>query len=67
MKKIAIDDVGGGAPSASAEPAPGEALRALVRFAMQQGYYDVWNKPQDKNVRACPSKVFPTDRKRFSG
>jgi hypothetical protein len=67
MKEIANDEVTGAAPPASAEPAPGDALRALVRFAMRQGYYDVWNKPQDKNVRACPSKVFPTDRKRFSG
>lgn len=67
MKKIAIDDVAGGAPPAPAEPKPGNALRELVRFAMRQGYYDVWNNPQDSNVRACPGKVFPTDRKRFSG
>jgi hypothetical protein len=63
MKKIAIEDVAGGAPPVSTEPAPGDALRELVRFAMRQGYYDSWNKSQDKNVKACPSKVFPTDRK----
>ena len=63
MRKFVIEDIAGATPPAAGEPTPRDALREIVRFAMRQGYYDSWNNTQDKNVRACPSKVFPTDRK----
>jgi hypothetical protein len=47
---------------ASGKLPQGEQLRALVRFAISQGYYERWNKPSDSVVRSCSSTDFPTDR-----
>jgi hypothetical protein len=49
-----------------ASPATGklpqrEQLRALVKFAISQGYYERWNKPSDPGARSCSSTDFPTD------
>jgi hypothetical protein len=34
-------------PAATQVPTPGDRLRSLVKFAMSQGYYELWNKPPD--------------------
>jgi len=47
---------------ASAGLAPADPLRALVKFAISQGYYERWNKSADLDVRSCSSTDFPTDR-----
>jgi hypothetical protein len=39
-----------------------DQLRALVRFAIGQGYYEPWNSDADLGVRRCSSTDFPTDR-----
>jgi len=41
---------------------PRDQLRALVKFAISQGYYERWNKLPDPGVRSCSSTDFPTDR-----
>jgi hypothetical protein len=49
------------APAPATAGAPGDQLRGLVRFAMRQGYYDLWNMPLELGVRPCSSTDFPTD------
>ena len=47
----------GGMPAYSRLPRSDE-LRALVRFAISQGYYDFWNKSLDQSVSSCSSTDF---------
>jgi hypothetical protein len=51
MKKFTIDETAGGGSSVSARPDPRAELRALVRFAMLQGYYD-WHKSVERSTLA---------------
>jgi hypothetical protein len=55
----------GGIPAYSRLPRS-DQLRALVRFAISQGYYDLWNKSVDQGVSYCSSTDFSTDRDRIS-
>jgi len=66
MKEFLTEDDAHGGPSPGTTPSARDKLRELVRFAMRQGYYDAWNNSPDKDVRACVSMVFPTDRKPLS-
>jgi hypothetical protein len=62
MKKFELEELlrltalesAGGAPvlrlvatPAAAQAPAGDRLRSLVKFAMSQGYYELWNKPPD--------------------
>jgi hypothetical protein len=55
----------GGVSAYSGLPRSDE-LRALVKFAINQGYYDLWNKSIDDGVSYCSSTDFSTDRNRVS-
>lgn len=47
-------------------PTRGDALRSLVKFAIGQGYYDLWNKAHDVGVNPCASGGFYTHKDRVS-
>jgi hypothetical protein len=55
LRLVAAPPAGGGLPQR-------DQLRALVKFAISQGYYERWNKLPDPGVRSCSSTDSPTDR-----
>jgi hypothetical protein len=53
LRRLTALESAGGAPvlrlvagsTALQAPTSGDPLRSLVKFAMRQGYYELWNKP----------------------